>query len=120
MRIDKSLLLASGRFTFCLLVGIVTHQSLTPIPASIFSHWSDKLLHVGAWLVVAIAFGLAFPKLKKIQASFWPLFGYSILIEIGQFFVPGRSFSGLDILANGTGCALGLLIAVIGLRRLST
>jgi VanZ family protein len=41
------------------------------------------------------------------------LFGYSVLIEIFQHFIPNRGFSLLDILANTVGLLCGLALVKI-------
>ena len=64
-----------------------THGFMVLIPA---------LLIRGRWRVLAIGVG----------------FATAITLEFGQFFVPGRSFEPLDILANTIGALLGLWMAL--------
>jgi VanZ family protein len=56
--------------------------------------------------------GLAFDK-KKISIVAVSLFLFGILVEILQGFIPGRSSSFLDLVANSTGIILGLSILYI-------
>lgn len=101
------------RLIFITLLGFVTYKSLTPNLDPLFDRWSDKVLHIAAWLVLAIALGLAFPSVKPLWTSFLLLFVYSVAIELGQTLVPGRVFSGLDIVANALGCGVGFIAMLL-------
>lgn len=91
---------------FGLLLAVATHQTLTPKPADVFEAPSDKLLHVLCWAVLSAALYLAFRRAGRYGVGLMILFGYSVILEIFQFWVPGRSCSGEDMLANGFGCVL--------------
>ncbi|MDX1442696.1 MAG: VanZ family protein [Gammaproteobacteria bacterium] len=90
-----------------LLVLLVAVLSLSPggdspLP---FAH-ADKLVHVsmylalGAWLACLV---------RKSIALLLALAAYGIGLEFGQEFVPGRGLDILDMLANVTGAALGIV-----------
>ncbi|MBT7451281.1 MAG: VanZ family protein [Rhodospirillaceae bacterium] len=85
--------------------------SLLPAEAAISSGWSDKWEHGLAYAVLAILLKLAFSRLSTLWS--WALSTlYGGLMEIGQMFAPGRYPDFLDVLANGTGAALGLSLYV--------
>jgi len=65
----------------------VTHGVMVLIPV---------LLALGRWRALAIGAG----------------FATAICLEIGQLYVPGRSFEWLDLFANTTGALLGWWVAV--------
>ena len=79
---------------------------------------ADKIIHIGLFAVMVAIWclplfhkpsqTLRLPKLV-IQIPFI-FFGYSIMVEfIQHFFIPGRSFDLVDILADGVGCVVGFL-----------
>lgn len=68
---------------------------------------NDKVGHFIAYFTLMFIMGLAFWKRKKeLLTVFFISAAYGVLMEIGQYFVPGRSFSFLDMLANASGALL--------------
>lgn len=100
---------------FALLV-IATQQSLAPRPAGVFEPVWDKYLHLLCWSTLALTLYGAYRTSAFIRLKWLMLFWYSIAIEIGQTFVPGRMFSGEDILANGLGFTLAYILIKFGER----
>ncbi len=80
-----------------------------------FGDWSmDKLIHSGLFFVLTIAWFYAFAEKKNKKRIFVIIaflsFCYAALSEFIQlYFIPGRSFSLLDIAAD----ALGVFLAYI-------
>ena len=78
----------------------------------------DKIIHVGLFAVMVLLWCIPLFQ-KPAFVSRIPLllilipfafFGYSILVEVIQhFFIPGRSFDLVDILADGLGCVAGFI-----------
>jgi VanZ family protein len=98
---------------FALLI-IATQQSLIPKPASVFEPVWDKYLHLVCWGILSLSLYSAY-RVSGLMVLRWSgLFLYSIAIEFGQIFVPGRVFSGEDILANGLGILLTALLLRLG------
>ena len=101
------------RLQFVLLLTIASYLSLVPKPGAVFESSPDKFLHLLCWGVLVISLHLA---LERPRAAWKPaagLFIYSILVEIGQIWVPNRFFSVADIVANGAGIACGMLIVTL-------
>ncbi len=94
-------------FVFMLIA--VSWQSLVPKPLDAFQYTSDKTLHFIGWFSLGISLLLGINK-KYILMACCLLFIYSIGIEIGQHFIPGRFFSLLDIVANGSGIIAAWLV----------
>lgn len=78
----------------------------------------DKIVHVALFTIMVIVWcipvfhrpslALRLPKLLILIP--FAFFGYSIIVEFVQdFFVPGRSFDLMDILADALGCLIGFL-----------
>ena len=76
----------------------------------------DKIAHffVFCILVFLMIIGFSkqytFEKLRLNAVTYSVVFGilYGLLIEIIQYFIPGRAIEPLDILANTIGCFIGL------------
>lgn len=70
----------------------------------------DKLVHVCMFTVWAVAFRFDFPGIRT-----WVVFlcgvAFSLLTEVVQLFVEGRSFDFFDMIFDGLGLVIGLLIA---------
>lgn len=95
------------RLQFGLLLGLFTWLGLTPQPGATLASVNDLVLHFTGYVVAGVSIMLALPRARHWQA-FAGLLGYSLAIEIGQHFVPQRSFDLRDLLANGAGIAVGL------------
>ena len=92
-------------------VGIAV-LSLLPAQAAISSGWGDKVEHGLAYGLLSILLKLAFSQHSFVKN--WTLATlYGGLIEIGQFFAPGRHPDFMDVLANGIGAALGLSLYLV-------
>ncbi len=108
----------SNKFTgaaFAAYTLLMAWLSLTPATGST-PLW-DKPLHLAAYLIYVL---LGTPLCGKGAQLYWMaavIFIYSGLMELGQHFVPGRSMSLADLLANGLGVALGVVLARHGRYR---
>ncbi|RMG34915.1 MAG: VanZ family protein [Gammaproteobacteria bacterium] len=78
---------------------------------------SDKLLHLLDFLVLAALADLGWPRRGFDSVKYVPLALYGAATELLQHFVPGRSTSGWDLLADLTGIALYALLLMPLLRR---
>lgn len=95
----------------CLLLAI-TYLSLTP--KYTVSVGNDKLGHLIAYTVLMTNAGLLSILLK--HRFIFPIvltLLYGALMEVGQHFVPGRDFSGLDLVANTSGIAIGSVLSIL-------
>ena len=68
---------------------------------------SDKLAHVAAYAVLALTGGVAFRGARRLLILGAGLLLLGLGLEIAQAFIPGRSASGYDMLANMLGIAVG-------------
>ncbi|MDB3906974.1 VanZ family protein [Crocinitomicaceae bacterium] len=97
------------------LIGVIigiAYLSLSPSPKLTASN--DKLGHFIAYGTLMFHLGLLTANNRKsllISAVF--AFVYGGLMEFGQYFVPGRSVSGLDLLANTGGVLIGYLFTLV-------
>ncbi|MBL4862341.1 MAG: VanZ family protein [Crocinitomicaceae bacterium] len=94
-----------------ILIGIA-YLSLTPLET--ISVGNDKLGHFIAYTVLMTTIGLlTLPKMKSFRKGIIAALFYGALMEVGQYFVPGRFTSGYDMVANATGVLIGILITVL-------
>lgn len=90
-------------------IPIVAYYSLIPRLEFPVDFWNaDKVYHFLAygWLAILPVMGYSTKK-RAMIASFSMIF-LGIGLEIGQIYVPGRTFSFLDILANSVGVFIGM------------
>lgn len=101
------------RALLALLLCAVTWLALVPAPPpQLGTHW-DKLNHLLAFSTLALVAAMAFTRAWwRIAAG---LLAYGGLIEGLQAFAPPRAAEPADLLADGLGIAIGLLLA-LGLR----
>jgi VanZ family protein len=94
---------------FWVMLTIYTVLGLSGNPGSMVPLFNDLLMHFCGYLVAGISISFAWPRTHYWQRGLF-LLCYSIAIEIGQHFLPPRTFSGMDILANLSGIVAGLLL----------
>ena len=93
---------------FCLLFAYATYVSLTPYPPEATEIISDKIIHAAGYFLLYFSSDFAFAPNRLWLRKFLLLFAYSGFIEVCQYFIPNRSCSLLDMVANLAGLLLGL------------
>ena len=101
---------AGARLLLALALMIITYMALTPAPGPIQEAVNDKLGHLAAFALLALLVHACWPHRDFDWRMILPLLAYGIAIECAQYFIPNRFFSLLDILADGTGILLYLLL----------
>lgn len=96
------------RIAFVLLFCLVTYLALAPAPPQAADFGWDKLNHAAAFGVMGFAASLGFGRSALAALA---LLLYGALIEAVQGFIPTRSAEWADLLADGAGIALGVLLA---------
>jgi len=98
------------RTQFPVLLLYATYLSLASQPGVVFASYSDKFLHVLCWCVLLLSLRLAMaPKFYRYRSALG-LFLYAAGVEYLQNLSPERYFSWLDMLANGVGIVLGIIL----------
>ena len=79
---------------------------------------NDKVGHFIGYGVLSLNTFLVFGLRSRLQTTFILLFliGWGVLMEGLQGFVPGREVSGLDIVANSIGVAIGTALYFVRKR----
>lgn len=97
---------------FFILIAAFTFLGLTPSPEKTIPMFNDKLMHCSGYFIAGLSISFAFPRWTFLQRAAF-LIIYSIGIEIGQHFMPPRTFDVFDICANSTGVLLGLTLILL-------
>jgi VanZ family protein len=97
---------------FYLLLTAYTYLGLTPHPENTVPMFNDLLMHFTGYTVAAVSISFARPTGPLWQRAAF-LICYSFAIEVGQYFNPPRTFSGMDMLANSSGVFIGLCIVLL-------
>ena len=96
------------RLVLLLAASALAFASLTPAPDVISINHTDKVMHIGAYGLLAAIVLLALPKLSRVWV-FWVCTGYGVLLEILQgLSTASRTASALDALANTIGIVIAL------------
>lgn len=69
---------------------------------------NDKFMHLVAFGYLTGAFAIAYASWATWPRTIGIMLAYAVLIEVVQAFIPTRTFSLLDIVADGIGIALAL------------
>lgn len=101
------------RVLFLLGAAVVAVLSLLPAHDLPKVAVSDKIEHAGSYFVLAILGGLGLRERRSLLFLFILLCAMGGVIELLQAFSPGRSPDVFDALANATGAAAGILVALV-------
>jgi VanZ family protein len=109
-KLQKSKLMPVIRLFLIILILVITYLSLTPRVGVDLGN--DKLGHFLAY--GSLSFWTLLSYYKRTFSNSATLIMlvviYGFLMELGQLFVPGRTFSWLDLLANTLGAVLGFFL----------
>ncbi len=94
---------------FTLLFIAISYLALSPAPPAGLSTGWDKANHALAF--ASLAFSAHFAGARRPVPLFMALLAYGGAIELLQLYVPGRECDWHDLLADGVGIALGLLVS---------
>lgn len=112
-------LAAAGVWTIAIgVLSLFPSDRLPPIPPF---PGADKLFHAAFYLVLGFCWvsSRRAPTPRSIRTFVILIAGYGLLLEIGQRYVPGRSYDLLDAVANAGGAILGAVIPYFRSQRLS-
>lgn len=97
------------RAVLALLLALITWLALTPAPPPEAGLLWDKLNHFAAFASLAVAGFMGFQR-RWVPVGLG-LLAYGGLIEVLQSFTPNRAAEWVDLLADGIGIGLGLVLA---------
>ena len=100
------------RVSLILIILAIAYLSLTPLETITIGN--DKISHFIAYGTLMTNAGLlTYPDRKKFAIAILLCVVYGVLIEVGQYYVPGRFMSSYDVLANAAGVAIGSTIVLL-------
>lgn len=91
---------------FFIVLAIIIFSGLRPEPIPQVFDDQDKLHHMCGFAAMMFTLRLAFPQWR----AFWAIaisLTAGLLIEVGQSFIPNRTASGADMVANSVGVMVG-------------
>jgi VanZ family protein len=96
------------KLAFTAGVALVVILSLLPAKSLPPLGVSDKLEHFAAYAILGLIGGFAFPTQRTMALLMAFLVALAVLLELGQWFVPGRSPEARDAIASGFGACTTL------------
>jgi len=102
-----------AKFQLAFLLCLLFFLGVVKISTAVSNSLNDLLMHFLAYMVLMCSGLFTFPHRVYAVKLFYAFFAYSILIEFIQFFLPYRSFSLLDIVANGAGLLVGVSLGLL-------
>jgi VanZ family protein len=104
----------------CVVVGSLLPGS-SPVMAAVGRlQVSDKVLHFGAYLGLAVLPVMGFRERGRGVAAGLSMFVLGVLLEEGQHWAPGRSVELGDVIANGLGVGCGVVGGIFTAETLRT
>lgn len=101
-------LVRAAFFAALIVVGVLLLLPAEDLPET---NVSDKLEHTAVFAVLGLLGRWAFPGRRDGRLLVFGLIGFGIACEVLQTWVPGRSASGLDAIADAAGVLLGFGVA---------
>ncbi|SFV60711.1 hypothetical protein MNB_SM-5-438 [hydrothermal vent metagenome] len=99
------------KFQIALYVCLVSIEYLATTTQEIkpLEHTWDKANHFIAFMTLFVLLSLAYKHLSLVRRVVLLLL-FGLQIEIVQYFIPGRDFSLLDVVADSVGIAIGIAL----------
>jgi VanZ family protein len=79
----------------------------TTIEIQVVESMWDKSNHFFAFFVLYVLMSLAYEELS-VKVKITLLLAFAVFIEVVQYFIPGRFFSLMDVVADSVGIAIGI------------
>ncbi len=88
------------RVGLLILLFIISYIAFTPMENTTLDTGFDKINHLIAFFVLSLFCQFSFPQKTVLYTTFLPLLSYAFFIEIVQYYLPYRTFSLLDVVAD--------------------
>lgn len=98
------------RVIFALALIFISYMAFTTVEYKVVETTGDKINHLLAFLLLAGLCDFSFPKSGFTLTKFFFLVGYGFFIESVQYYIPTRTFSLLDIVADTFGIVIYIFI----------
>lgn len=107
------------KVVFFFWLAVIVLFSVMPVPGGDYlPKNSDKFFHFLIYFITAFFFYYSFRHSFKFIIFFSFLFssGFGFLMEVIQYFIPGRNFSSVDIIADISGAGIFVLFCALSYR----
>lgn len=105
------------QLVLAVLTVVVCYLAITPAPPQSFDLGWDKINHASAFAALTVSACFGFPgSRRRVLLVMLGLLALGGLIEVVQYFVPGRDSDWHDVVADALGMAVGAFIALPLLR----
>jgi len=111
----KNTLALLFRIALAIVVVVILHLATTARSYPVAEDLNDKVSHILAFATLSFLSDFSFPARRFVPLTCACLLGYGLLIEIIQYFIPYRSASALDWIADALG--IGLYLASVPLLK---
>ena len=98
-----------SRILFLICVVAIEYLATTTLEIKPIQNSWDKANHFIAFLTLYVTLSLGYLKLEVFKKALI-LLAFGIQIEVVQYFLPNREFSLLDVLADGVGIVMGIIV----------
>ena len=98
-----------SQILFLICVVAIEYLATTTLEIKPIQNSWDKANHFIAFLTLYVTLSLGYPKLAIVTKALI-LLAFGIQIEVVQYFLPNREFSLLDVLADGVGIFMGMIV----------
>ncbi|MGR3220058.1 MAG: VanZ family protein [Candidatus Anammoxibacter sp.] len=105
------------KLQFYISIGTLSYFCLIPSSEAFKYAPQDKVSHTIGYLMLFLSVSIGYNYRKWRLLKFAGLLLYSFLIEVAQYYIPNRTFSGFDMAANALGLIIGWGIVVIYAKR---
>ncbi len=97
------------RVLLLVAVTLITWLATTVHQYPVIDDIYDKFKHILAFYLLALLLDYAYPETPFDRDKIIPLFAYGVVLEVIQYFLPYRTFSSLDLVAD----LLGIMLYVL-------
>lgn len=98
-----------SQILFLICIVAIEYLATTSLEIKPIQNSWDKANHFIAFLTLYMTLSLGYPKLDVVKKVLI-LLAFGIQIECVQYFLPNREFSLLDVVADGVGIAMGMIV----------
>lgn len=97
------------KLSFFICIVAIEYLATTALEIKPIQNSWDKANHFIAFMTLYITLSLGYPKLDVVKKVLILLF-FGLQIELVQYFLPNREFSLLDVVADGVGIVMGMIV----------
>ena len=98
-----------SKLSFFICIVAIEYLATTTLEIKPVQNSWDKANHFIAFMTLYVTLSLGYPKLEVVK-KVMILLAFGLQIELVQYFLPNREFSLLDVVADGVGIFIGMIV----------